>query len=474
MTRLRRRILGGGLGVLAVSILTVGPWPLDRSPDGSHEALAIATITREGQDLQTRHAASPALPLQAGWAVEPFDLPDGIPLAGYGSRLNASSTGTMPNETLAARSIVLRSGGDPKSGQSHPPVAIVCTDILLVNAVVADAVRNQVQAQLGPRTPMLLFTATHTHSGPGAWGEMVFEELIAGRHDPDVVEELVRALSQSVLAAVAALEPASYAWISTQAPRYLRNRSVPGAEVDSTLEALVLKKTHASTAKTAVLALFGAHATCLPDENLKLSADYPGHLVRSLEASEPVDFAAFAAGNMGSHSPVAKGNGDIRAANIGQGLAKLLLAQLEVATFHPSARLSACEPEVATPPLQLRIGPSLRFSSLVTNWTHPPRARLFALRLDDHLWLGVPMEVSGLLSKPLRNFAVDSGLSGLTMSNFQGDYLGYVIPDALYADGSVYESQMGFLGPSGGSYFDHLIRALLATQLPRQSTSDSR
>ncbi len=473
MTRRRKRVLGSGLGVLAVFILTVGPWPLDRSPDGSHEAQAIETITREGQELQARHTAGPALPLQAGWAVEPFDLPDGIPLAGYGSRLNASSTGTMSGETLAARSIVLRSGGDPKSGQSHPPVAIVCADLLLVNAVVADAVRDRVHAQLGPRSPLLLFTATHTHSGPGGWGEMVFEELVAGRHNPAVVEELVRALSQSVLAAVAALEPASYAWLSTQAPRYLRNRSVEGAEVDATLEALVLKKSDGAEKKTAVLALFGAHATCLPDENLKLSGDYPGHLVRILESAESIDFAAFAAGNMGSHSPVAKGSGDTRAANIGQGLAKLLLAQLEAATFHPSARLSACEPELTTPPLQLRIGPSLRFSSLVTNWIHPPRARLFALRLDDHLWLGVPVEVSGLLSKPLRRAARESGLPGLTTSNFHGDYLGYVIPDAVYADASVYESQMSFLGPSGGSYFDHLVRALLSTQLPRQATSDS-
>ena len=216
-----------------------------------------------------------------------------------------------------------------------------------------------------------------------------------------------------------------------------------------------------------MLTLFGAHATCLPDENLKLSGDYPGHLVRNLEADERIDFAAFSAGNMGSHSPVAEGKHELRAANLGKGLSELLLQQLDSVRFHDSVCLSAFDIEAPTPPIQLRVGPSLRTSPLITGWIQQPQAHLTGLRIDDRLWIGVPMETSGLLSKPLRTFARQSGLTGISISNFHGDYLGYVIPDALYADGSIYESQMSFLGPTGGTYFDQLMRALIVTQEPK-------
>lgn len=69
-------------------------------------------------------------------------------------------------------------------------------------------------------------------------------------------------------------------------------------------------------------------------------------------------------------------------------------------------------------------------------------------------------------SKPLGDLVSEAGLSGLMISNFQGDYLGYVLPNNLYIEGSAYEAQMSFLGPAGGSYFINLMHALINTQKP--------
>ena len=91
----------------------------------------------------------------------------------------------------------------------------------------------------------------------------------------------------------------------------------------------------------------------------------------------------------------------------------------------------------------------------------------------DHLWVGVPLEVSGLLSKPLREQARAAGFAGLTISSFQGDYLGYLIPDSIYAEGEKYEAQMNFLGPSGGSYFYEMIEIFLGNQKPLALPSPS-
>lgn len=458
----RKRILGG-LGGLAIGfVIFVGPWPLDQSPDDGPEKMAIEMVAKRGGELRANHEATSPQALSAGWAMEAFAFPEGIPLAGYGARLGAASTGVMKGETLAARTVYMRSGNGEESGHS---IAILCADLLMVNSAISEAVTAELKAKLGSLTPKLIFTATHTHSGPGAWGDSVVEEIIAGHYDPVVEKEIVRAMSTSVIAAVEAASPASYAWIKTQAPQYLRNRTVSGADVDGTLEALVLKrKSESGAEEIAMLALFGAHATCLPDKNLKLSPDYPGRLVRTLEASTEINFAAFSAGNVGSHSPVAKGDHEVRVANLGDGLAKLLLAQLEKTEYRDSVQISTLRFELPTPKLQVRFGKSFRASTLVTGLLHEPNARLSALRLDDHLWVGVPIELSGMLSKPLRSYAKESGLSGLTISNFQGDYIGYIVPNSVYTEGSSYESEMSFLGPTGGSYFDHLLRELITTQ----------
>ena len=121
----------------------------------------------------------------------------------------------------------------------------------------------------------------------------------------------------------------------------------------------------------------------------------------------------------------------------------------------------------------MRIGKSWRLSPVATGLIHEPRAQISTFRLDDHLWVGVPFEVSGMLSKPLREQAWATGFSGLTISSFQGDYLGYLIPDSIYAEGDKYEAQMNFLGPSGGSYFEGVIEALIDVQKATQAPSPS-
>jgi len=468
MTRRRKLIVGGGAGLLAVFVGAVGPWPLDTTPEFEPEAKALAIISAEGLALQGQHAGTPAKPFSASWAFEPFFMPAGVPLAGYGARRGAASQGISPGETLGARAVVLQPGDER-------PIVVVCVDLLLVNERLADAVRSDLREIYDQLAPLVLFTATHTHSGPGGFGEMALEEIIAGRYDAQAFAELQRAIVGSVVSAIDGLSPAEYAWIESDGTEYLRNRTVRGGEVDGTLEALVIHKIGAGDAaeQTAVLALFGAHATCLPDDNLLLSGDYPGALVRALEDDERVDFAAFAGSCVGSQSTQAEGDGRHRLEHVGRGLAAKLMAEFGNLNFRSLSRLSAREFELPTPGLQVRVGASWRLSPVATGLIHRPRARLTVLRIDDRVWTGVPFEVSGMLSKPLRERAIQSHMSGLTLSNFSGDYLGYLIPDELYIEGEVYESQMNFLGPGGGAFFDKLMRALLDSQKPLMDSFDS-
>jgi len=461
-------LVGGGVGALVAFISAVGPWPLDTTPEPGPEAEALLIVADEGRTLQAAHAEASAESFSAGWAFEPFSMPDGVPLAGYGARRGAASTGTSPGEAPGARAVAMRSG-------DGRPVVVICADLLLVNEPLAESVRADLREIYGEQVPVVLFTATHTHSGPGGFGEMVLEEMIAGRFDPLAFAELRRALTRSICSSMESVDAAEYTWIDTDAAGFLRNRTVKGGEVDGTLESLVIRKTagNGEAVQTAVLALFGAHATCLSDDNLLLSGDYPGAMVRALEADTRIDFAAFAANCVGSQSTQAEGEGRQRIENVARGLTARLTVGFDDLAYRSTARISAREFQLPTPDLQVRIGASWRLSPVATGLIHRPQARLTVLRIDDRLWTAVPFEVSGMLSKPLRERAILGGLSGLTLSNFSGDYLGYLIPDELYLDGEVYESQMNFMGPDGGSFFVELMQTLLDSQKPLVDSFDS-
>ena len=293
----------------------IGPWPLDETPEPEPEREALGIVADEAAGLQQRHEAEPPRKLFAGWAEEVLDLPDAVPLAGYGARRGAASEGTRDDDVLKARAVVLRAG----LKHEDATLVIVFIDALLIHPEIAESIEFGVNYDVGPVKPVFLFTASHTHSGPGGWGDAALEELIAGDYDEQVRHGMNRAIHDSVKGAFESLRATEFGWIETQADEHLRNRTVRDGEVDGTLEALVLRKKESQ--EMAVLALFGAHATCLGDENLLLSGDYPGHLVRVLEVDQRVTFAAFAAGCVGSHSPRAQGGGDERAKNLGESLA---------------------------------------------------------------------------------------------------------------------------------------------------------
>ena len=61
-----------------------------------------------------------------------------------------------------------------------------------------------------------------------------------------------------------------------------------------------------------------------------------------------------------------------------------------------------------------------------------------------------------MLSHPLRTEAKSAGIQ-LTITPFNGDYIGYVLPENLY-DSGAYEAQINFQGPGGGEFFTTLIR----------------
>ena len=425
-------------GVLLVAGMVLRP--LDR------EHFAAADYARRAQvevaEMREELAAARTAPLQAGWAVAPLDLRVGEPLAGYGARRGAGSVGVA--DPLFARALCLRAGG--------AEVVLVGVDALLVHAVVARELARLCAGQ-GLAERGIYLTATHTHCGPGGWGPNVIEQAVCGRFDPESVHRLARTLAGVIAQARGAVRPAEWTWLEMSAPGQVRNRTVKEGPTDASLDALVVRRVEDGA--TGVFAFYGAHATCHGARQMKFSGDYPGVMVRSLE-KEGLRFAAFGAGAVGSQAPVGRGDDAARADEIGVSLARQIRAGLAGVRWRPEVALAVARREVPLPRLQVRVGRYLRLATWVTAGLHGPAAPLQLVRMDEHRLAGLPVEISAMLSAPLRAEAARGGIR-LCVTPFNGDYVGYVLPPVVY-DTAAYEATMNFLGPWGGDYFVELVR----------------
>ncbi len=443
------------LGILFVACAIgvtgfVGPWPIDQTPqlstrEGQRSIEIAATLGKRVSQLH------PSTGLIAGWHGITLAVAEGTPLAGYGDRRGAASTGFR--DPLTARGFYLSTG--------NASVAILCVDLLIIPPEVAALVNAKVRERVPNELP-ILFTATHTHGGPGAWNDSFLGEIIAGDYNPDVIEALAVSCAEAILGAIEKQEPAMWAWIETEEPAHVSNRTVKGGATDPSLEALVLRKSGKQN-DTAVIGIYGAHATCLSHSEMEFHGDYPGMFIRHLESTSEFNFAAFASGAVGSQSPAGEGDGWEKAELIGRNLAVRISSEMANVKWSKQMQLSAATAEFPVAGLQVRLGESTRLAPFMAKQIHPGVSSICALRMDDHVWLGVPYELSCLISVPLRERAKSRG-KRLHLTCFAGDYLGYVIPDHLYPDPNIYEARLNFLGPYGGSFTEAMLRAIIDQQ----------
>ncbi len=126
--------------------------------------------------------------VRVGVARETFNLPRHVPLAGYSKRKGRPSRGV--HDPVGARALVLTDG--------RTTIALVSADLLIIDEHITDAVRAQLAAAAVPSDIVLLLAATHTHSGPGAYGHEFLEKISMGHFDPVVFEALVRTITQAI------------------------------------------------------------------------------------------------------------------------------------------------------------------------------------------------------------------------------------------------------------------------------------
>lgn len=373
--------------------------------------------------------------LDAGAAAAPIRVPPGTPLGGYGSLARRAlvpdvldrhphafwfKPGNGMRDPLLARALVLEAAGRR--------VTWVALDVIAVDRGLTDEVARRLVA--GGHDPgTLLVSATHTHSGPGAFVDtFVMGAMALDRFDGEVHEAVVAAVVAAVDEARARRRPARLAVGRTSVEGAVRSRlRLP---VDD--EMLVLRVTDAADAPVAALWNFAIHGTVLGPRNGRLSGDVMGAASRVLERELGAP-ALFVNGAVGDVSPAR--HGDRAVDEMGAALAGAALAAWRAATPMPPT-LEAASQTVPLP------APRLSLRNCLGGWVpatvaiplgsaFPDDATLSAVRTGDVAWVAIPGELQTALGVDLKRRGQDwfghTAVAGLT-----NDYLGYLVTPAAY------------------------------------------
>jgi neutral ceramidase len=373
-----------------------------------------------------------------------------VPLAGYGVRKGKASTGV--HDSIFVKAVALKAGSDT--------IVFIGADLLIMPPNITDSVMA-ILTQKGMRRGQLFFSATHSHSSLGAWGSGFVGEQFAGKENINIQKWLVKRIAEAVNNAVHDLQPASIGYGNFNAGIYTRNRLV--GELGTKNDDFSFICFERRDMKKAVIGSFSAHSTTLGDENMEISADYPGYWERSVENATG-GIAVFCAGSMGSQSPVGDGNGFDKSRFIGEALADSLIAHMKNVRLSERVDFSSISLRIDLPDYNMRLTSKRNLSSFLSRklMPEPKNVYLQAARIGKMVWITAPADFSGEYALQIKNsLAVKGFIANVT--SFNGSYVGYIIPGKyFYLD--EYESRlMGWFGPNMGEYTVDLIGRLVRT-----------
>ncbi len=391
------------------------------------------------------HAAS-AEPLVVGTAKLDLIPPVKTPLAGYSRRKGRLATGV--HDPPFVRVVAIHA--------DDTTVALVSCDLLVIDERLFDAVKTRFQATEPHRPIHLLLAATHTHSGPGAYGQKWLEKISMGHFDPVVFEFLASRIAQAISTALAKMQPVTMSDAATMTTGLVTNRMRPDGVVDPELS--VVAFLDAQRNPVAVVVDFSAHPTTLGAWNTLLSADYPGVLAQQIEQRYPTSVCLFLAGAVGDQGPVKQGEGFDRPTWLGTELATHVSVLVDQSHPEPVPSVFVEQRVVRLPPAHLRLG-----SVLLPSWFSQPfvddDATLTVIAIGPVLLMGVPCDFSAELGLTLKSYAREKGFRPLVVG-FANDYIGYCLPERWYRT-QAYEAMLAFNGPRTGELLVETLKQMI-------------
>lgn len=403
--------------------------------------------------------------ITAGAARVEIPIPSGTPLAGYGAaarrRLVPDVFSRWPHafwfkshdgrdDPIVARAVSLVAGGRR--------VVWVTADLVAVDRSVTDEVTTRVQRALGG-SPTVVVSATHTHSGPGAFVDSEAMALVAvDRLDRVVREIVVTALVDAATRADARRVPARLGAGRTEVADVTRPRL--DAAIDRQL--VVMKLVAADGTPIALVWNFAIHPTMLGPRNLRLSGDVTGATSGLVERKLGVP-ALFVNGAVGDVSP--RRHGREALVEVGGRLAgavESLWSRIDARPVPgPVVSATATVPlGSAALPVRNCLGGWLpRAMTLPLGSLFPSEAILTAVAVGDVAWVTVPGELQSALGARIKH-AVKGRWPHAFVAGLSNGYLGYFVARTEF-DAAAYVTCASLYGPEAGERLAEAAAALL-------------
>jgi hypothetical protein len=230
---------------------------------------------------------------RAGTATVDVSPREGVHLGGYPHH-------PRPNkgihDPLYASCLYLDDGG--------VQLAIVCADVLSVSKASVRAIREAASAPTGIPPANIMVCCSHSHSSPRAMAWMnADEQTRGGAAEAEYAERLNEHLRDVVVEAARAAVPAR---IGIEKGFCGREQGVGGNRRDpmgiADPEVWTIGVQDRAGNWQAALVKYALHPTVLHEDNLLVSADYPGYIRRHLDGTKPGMAFLFAQGTCGNQS----------------------------------------------------------------------------------------------------------------------------------------------------------------------------
>jgi neutral ceramidase len=456
-----RRMLAGAASGLAMFAIAVSVVCLDTVDSTPLEQSRYYSTTTNRWHTKASQAATVSGELSAGFgralltptinaaADEPAQGRfRSLPLAGYGDRRGRPATGVQ--DDLYVKAVALQVAD--RLG------VLISADALIIPADVAQAALKELELRFSLRREQVYFSATHTHSSIGGWGEGVVAEAFAGSFQPGARDWFASRIVEATGGALSDIATAEFGHGRLDEPARVRNRldGKDGA-VDSAFDYALVKRTDG---KSAVIGSFAAHATVLSSRVMEFSGDYPGYWQRAIE-SDAGGMAIFLAGAIGSHSPVPAKAGFEGAREMGEALANRVLQSMPQVQLTNRVTFSIAGLELDLPELHARLTGKLRFRPWLASRFLPVSDKTFlqGFRLNQLILISTPCDFSGELALEVKAAVEQRGYQAVVTS-FNGDYIGYVIPAKYYSRQGYEPRVMSFHGPTMAGYMVEMMKGM--------------
>ena len=383
--------------------------------------------------------------LRLGTAKRSLVPPVKTPLAGFSRRKGALAEGML--DPVYVRALAWR--------DKDTTVALASCDLLIIDETLYQAVKARVDAA-SPSPIQLIVASTHTHSGPGAYGHKFLEKISMGHFNQQVFDFLAAQISQAVLDAAAQTQPVTVRYGAGETDGLALNRMSTDGPLDAQVRVVRFDSLQGKPA--ALLVNFSAHPTTLGAWNMRMSADYPGVLMRELDARYPGALTVFVAGAVGDQGPAKHGDRYQATEWLGKQLARRVEAVQTDPAPSASDEVRAWQRVERLPPANITYkGKS--FPGWLARTLVDDDATLSLATIGRVAFIGAPCDLTSELGERLRKRAEADGFRPVIVG-FADDYIGYCMPRVLYESGS-YEASMAFNGPDTGELLVQWLSAML-------------